>query len=459
MHAPELIGYNVHPASDRESMLKSIGVKAIEDLFATIPSSLLLNQPLDLPARLPEWKLERRFRELSGCNQTTHEFQTFLGGGAYEHYIPETVRTIASRGEFLTAYTPYQPEMSQGTLRVLHDFQTLMAKLLGQPAVNCSVYDGATALAESSWMACRITGNKRLVVAANIWPEYQAVLETYMQGRGVELVIMPSEPTTGEIDLAAMTSLVAESPTAAVIAQSPNRYGVIESVAEITKCCHGADTLAVVSCYPISLGCLRSPGSNDTDIICCEAQPLGLELNAGGPYLGVIATRQEFELHLPGRLVGVCDNLKGEPVLALVKEEREQHVARHKATSHICSNQALLALRTSVYLATLGEQGFRRISSLCAAKARYLYDKLIAIKGIKSAKTGAFFNEFLINLPCPAGVILKMLRENQIFGGIDFSEWEPSENHRLLIAVTEVKTREDLDQFVHHFQTALNAAT
>ena len=459
MHAPELTGYNVHPPSDRTAMLGKIGVDTIEDLWTAIPSTVRLRRSLNLPAPRTEWNLRSHLESLARLNQHSGTMQSYLGGGAYEHSIPETVRSLAARGEFLTAYTPYQPEMSQGVLRVLHDFQRLMAQLLGQTSVNCSVYDGATALAEATWMACRATDRKRLIVSAALWPEYRAVLDTYCRGRGVEIVTLPSAPDSGQIDIQAVEPLLQQAPAAAVVLQTPNRYGVIEGIQSIAKLTAGTDALTIVSCYPVSLGCLRSPGEAGADIVACEAQSLGLELNAGGPYLGVIATRPELEEHLPGRLVGVCNDLKGEPALALVKEEREQHVARHQATSHICSNQAHLALRATIHLATLGEQGFRAVAQLCAAKAHYLCDKLQQIEGVQTAKSGPFFNEFLIELPQPPTVVLPRLRDRGVFGGIDVSTWEPDLNRHLLIAVTEVKSKAELDFFAQELAATLSAST
>lgn len=436
-------------------MLESIGAPDIEALFAAIDPSVRLKRPLNLPAPLTEWALQRHFRNLAAQNQTSETMACFLGGGAYEHYIPETVRSIASRGEFLTAYTPYQPEMSQGILRVLFDFQTLMARLLGLPSVNCSVYDGATALAEAAWMTCRIRGHKRLVVASTLWPDYLEVLQTYMKGRSVEIELVPECNDRGQLDGDALKACLSHSPTAGVLIQSPNRYGIVERLPESIETIHQAEALAVVSCYPVSLGCLRSPGSLGADIVCAEAQSLGLELNAGGPYLGAIATREAFEGHLPGRIVGECRDLKGEPALALVKEEREQHVARHEATSHICSNQALLALRATVHLATLGEQGFRRVADLCAAKAHYLKERLTALDGVDCPKSGPTFNEFLLRLPVSSATFLKLMEAQGTFAGIDFSRLDPNYPQHILVAVTEVKSKSDLDTYVDRFQRAL----
>ena len=452
-----LVGYNVHTEADRSLMLKEMGLDSVEDLLEAIDPSIRLQRPLKLPRLLSEWALRRKLESLAQQNATTATHSSYLGGGAYQHYIPETVRAIASRGEFLTAYTPYQPEMSQGILRVLYDFQQLIGRILGQPAVNCSVYDGSTAIAEASWMACRISKRNRLLVSDGLWPQSLQVLKTYLRGRKVELVHVPAEPDTGRIDIEAARQLLGEEPTAGVIVQSPNRFGVLERIAAMSQLSHSAAAQSIASINPLIVGCLSPPGQEGADIVCCEAQPLGLELNAGGPYLGVIATRREHEEFLPGRIVGVCKDLRGEPAFALVKEEREQHVARHQATSHICSNQAILALRVSVHLSTLGELGFRRVAELNMAKAHYLEAQLAKLPGVRRAKSGSFFNEFLLDLPCEVSKLLARLQEKRILGGIDCSQWESPNSQRLLVAVTELKTKIELDEYANHFAQALRA--
>jgi glycine dehydrogenase subunit 1 len=450
-----MIGYNVHTPADREAMLAAIGVASIDDLFAQIPAEVRLTRELSLPGPMSEWELARHMRALAARNATTLTHLSFLGGGAYEHYIPAVVPAIASRGEYLTAYTPYQPEMSQGLLRVLHDFQIVMSRLLGLPAVNCSVYDGATALAESAWMASQITGIRHVLVSELVWRDWRTVLETYMAGRGVALTAVPSDPATGEIDLAALEALLAKQPAAAVLVQTPNQAGVIEPLRRVAERAHAHGALLVASWHPLLSGVFATPGELGADIVCGEAQPLGLPLNAGGPYLGVMATRAEHEKHLPGRIVGECSDLKGEPALALVKEEREQHVSRYNATSHICSNQALLAVRALVYLCTVGERGLHEIARLNVQKAHWLCDRLCALPGVTRAVSGRFFNEFLLRLPCPASALLRELEAEGIFGGLDYSRFDEGGGDRLLVAVTEVRSRADLERAVAAFAGAL----
>jgi glycine dehydrogenase subunit 1 len=456
-HDALLTGYNVHPESDRALMLEAVGVREIEDLFAQIPATVRLQRALNLPEPLTEWELEKRFGELAAKNATTRTHLSFLGGGAYEHYIPATVDAMASRGEYLTAYTPYQPEMSQGLLRVLHDFQRMVQALLGLPATNCSVYDGATALAEAAWMACCIKGVDHLAVSEAIWPQYRNVLETYMKGREVSIAWVKSVPATGEVDLDHLRDILLDRNAAAFLVQTPNQFGVIEPLRQISSLCREHVTLSNVSVYPMTLGCLESPGKLGADIVTAEAQSLGIPLAAGGPYMGLIATHEEYEKYLPGRIVGDCIDLKGEPALALIKEEREQHVSRDKATSHICSNQALMALRASVYLSTLGEEGFRKVSGLCAIKAHELADALCRIPGVRLAFSGKFFNEFLLEVPVSPSALLSGLRESGIFGGINVAEWNPETPWRshLLIAVTELRSRSELARMASAFESVV----
>ena len=432
----ELSGYNVHRSSDTQQMLEVIGVKSIDELFEDIPLGIRLARPLNLPEPMTEWQLQREMSRLASSNATVRTHLSFLGGGAYAHHIPAVVDYMCNRGEFLTAYTPYQPEMSQGLLQVLFEYQLSVSKLVGLPSVNCSLYDGATALAEAAWMACSIKDIKRLIVSKTIWPEWLEVLETYMKGRGVDLHYLDDD-TTGMVDLAGLQSAAA-APTAAVLIQSPNRYGVIEDIATIASICKERDILTNVAVYPIACGLLKPPGELGADIVTCEGQALGIPLSAGGAYLGVLATHKEYERYLPGRIVGKLVDLRGESAYALIKEEREQHVSRDRATSHICSNQALHAMRAAIYLACVGEVGMREIAAQNTAKAHHLADLLTMIEGVKFFKSGNFFNEFTLTLPVPVELVLERLLEYGIFGGIGLG------SHEVLIAVTELHSRADL---------------
>jgi len=456
---PLLSGHNVHPATDREAMLQAVGAETVEDLFSQIPASIRLQRQLDLPGPMPEWMLERKMRGLAAQNATTLTHLSFLGGGVYEHHVPAVSDAVAGRGEYLTAYTPYQPEMSQGLLRYLLDFQIVLGRLLGRHAVNCSVYDGATALAEAAWMACCQTGRERVLVSEGVWPEYRQVLQTYMNGRGVEVLEVPLEERTGRTDLLKLEQTLGETSPATFIVQTPNQLGVIEELTPLIEASHAANSLCNVSVNPLLIGLTKSPGELGADIVTCEAQSLGLPMHAGGPYLGVVATREDFKHLLPGRIVGVCDDIKGEEALALVSEEREQHVSRDKATSHICSNQAWLALKVVIHLAWLGENGFQRLAELCAKKARYFRNKLLQIPRVRPAVEGEFFHEFAIDLPVPAGEVLEKLEEKGIFGGIQLRNERQAhpEPRRLLIAVTETKSKADLDRAATAFRAAISS--
>lgn len=441
------VGYNVHTGSDVQAMLEVMGLSSVEQLFADVPAQVRLRRDLDLPPALSEWELMRDVRAMADKNSTTLTHASFLGGGAYEHYIPAVVDAIVSRGEFLTAYTPYQPEMSQGLLQALFEFQVLVGRLLGQESVNCSVYDGATALAESCWMMCSASGKRRLVVAQAIWPEYREVLATYLTPRGVTIDYVAQDAFTGLADVAAMTALVATGDVAGVVLQSPNALGVIEDVSALSQVCKQNKTLLAACVNPLLCGWLEAPGKLGADIVVCEGQPLGLPLSAGGPYVGIIACAKPLERYLPGRLVGRVHDLNGKLGYALIKEDREQHVARDKATSHICSNQALNAIRAAIHLSCLGESNFMRIAEVNAANAVMLREFLVEIPGVKQLRSGVHFNEFAIELPVTAAQFCAQMREAGFFAGVPIAADLAGHERGLLIAATETKNRSDLEAY------------
>jgi glycine dehydrogenase subunit 1 len=444
------VGYNVHTASDLHAMLQVMGLHSVEQLFEDVPAQVRLRGELDLPPALSEWELMRDVRTMADMNASTLTHSSFLGGGAYEHYIPAVVDAIVSRGEFLTAYTPYQPEMSQGLLQALFEFQTLVGKLLGRECVNCSVYDGATALAEACWMMCSATGKRRVVVAQAVWPEYQEVLNTYLLPRGVTVDYVLQDPVTGLANLAAMTAKLVGNDVAGVVLQTPNAFGVVEDVTAVSSTCKKSGVLLSVCVNPLLCGWLEAPGQLGADIVVCEGQPLGLPLSAGGPYVGIIACAKPLERYLPGRLVGRVHDLNGKLGYALVKEDREQHVARDKATSHICSNQALNAIRVAVYLACLGERNFMQIAEANAANAVLLRDLLLALPDIKLLRTAVHFNEFAIELPIPAAVFCERMKRIGIFAGLPLAEALAGHQRGLLVAVTETKSEADLQSYAKH---------
>jgi glycine dehydrogenase subunit 1 len=444
------LGYNVHTASDVQDMLQVMGLHSVEQLFEDIPAQVRLHRELSLPPALSEWQLMRDVRAMADMNASTLTHASFLGGGAYEHYIPAVVDAIVSRGEFLTAYTPYQPEMSQGLLQALFEFQTLVGKLLGRECVNCSVYDGATALAEACWMMCSATGRRRVVVAQAVWPEYQEVLNTYLIARGVTVDYVLQDPVTGLSDVVAMTAKLDGNDVAGVVLQTPNAFGVIEDVATLSKICKQKSVLLTVCVNPLLCGWLEAPGQLGADIVVCEGQPLGLPLSAGGPYIGIIACAKSLERYLPGRLVGRVHDLNGKLGYALVKEDREQHVARDKATSHICSNQALNAIRVAVHLACLGERNFMQIAKANAASSLVLRDLLLELPGIKLLRTGVHFNEFAIELPMPVTEFCVRMKRAGIFAGVPLAESLAGHRRGLLVAVTETKSMADLQAYSKH---------
>ena len=439
-------------------MLDVMGLHSVEQLFSDIPAQVRLRRDLALPQTLNEWELQRDVRAMADMNASTLSHSSFLGGGAYEHYIPAVVDAIVSRGEFLTAYTPYQPEMSQGLLQALFEFQTLVGKLLARDCVNCSVYDGATALAEACWMMCSATGKRRVVLAQAVWSDYQDVLNTYLLPRGVTVDYVPQDPVTGLANAAAMTAKLAGNDVAGVVVQSPNALGVIEDVAALSSVCKASGVLLTACVNPLLCGWLEAPGQLGADIVVCEGQPLGLPLSAGGPYIGIIACAKPLERYLPGRLVGRVHDLNGKLGYALVKEDREQHVARDKATSHICSNQALNAIRVALYLACLGERNFMQIAEANAANAAALCDLLLALPGVKRLRTGAHFNEFAIELPLASAEFCARMKRLGVFAGVPLSEALVGHTRGLLIAVTETKNMADLKSYAKHAKACLEGA-
>ncbi|MGY8903041.1 MAG: aminomethyl-transferring glycine dehydrogenase subunit GcvPA [Burkholderiales bacterium] len=448
-------GYNVHTQVDIDAMLAAMGLHCIEELFADIPDSVRLKRPLDLPAPLSEWALLRDVRELASRNSSTQTHACYLGGGAYEHYIPAVVEAVASRGEFLTAYTPYQPEMSQGLLQALFEFQVLAGRLLGRECVNCSVYDGATALAEAAWMMCSASGKRRLLLPPSLWPTYREVLQTYLLPRGVQLDSVPRDAATGLIDNAALAKLLQARDVAGVLVQSPNALGVVEDVASAAALCQQHQALLCVSVNPLLCAWIESPGQLGADIVACEGQPLGLPLNAGGPYIGIIACAKPLERFLPGRLVGRLHDLNGQLGYALVKEDREQHVARDKATSHICSNQALNAIRVAVHLACLGEHNLLRVAQANAANAAYLQKRLLAVPAVRPLCSGTAFNEFALELPVDATLFCERMLARGIFAGLPLAPALAGHSRGLLVAVTETKTQADLNAYAAQASTVL----
>ncbi len=402
-----------------------------------------------MPPALTESELESHVRRLARRNVTASERICFLGGGAYDHFVPAAVDEIASRGEFYTAYTPYQPEASQGSLQAFFEFQSLICRLTGMDVSNASLYEGATAASEAAFMSMRVTGRHgNIVVAGSVHPEYRQVLETYLSDFQTKLVVVPTDD--GIIDPNRLAEAVTAN-TACVIFQQPNFFGCLERADELVEAAHAGGALAVSIFDPLSLGVLARPGEYGADIAVAEGQSLGIPLQYGGPYLGLFTCREEFVRKMPGRLVGLTTDRNGKPAYVLNLQAREQHIRRGKATSNICTNQGLMALRATVYLSLLGPQGLREVSELCLRKAHYAAEQLGEVEGVSLAYRQPFFKEFLIRTKEPAHLVAERARVRGIdvgpllsrFNGAGVSE--ELSDHVFLVAVTELRSRTEID--------------
>lgn len=441
-----------HSDDDRLAMLKTIGVQGIEDLFKDIPQSLQSQISYhQLPQEgLTEQALQKQLKSL-GQHNAAAQMDSFLGGGAYHRFIPMAVNTIASRSEFYTAYTPYQPEIAQGTLQVGYEFQTMIAELTGMDVANASVYDGGVAVAEAAFMAFRITKKQRLLVPQYLNPEYRAILETYAQG--IEDIVLETYETISQLQTLADTNNIA-----AVVVQTPDYLGQIHQLKEVRAFCDANKALLIVSCEPVGLGVLQSPGEQGADIVVGDIQPLGNNLSFGGPYGGFMATKTKHMRQLPGRLVGKTVDQSGRPCYSLTLQTREQHIRREKATSNICTNQALNVLKATVYMALQGPQGLRDIATVSAQRAHYLAEKLTAIRGVQLLKPDQpFLFEFAIAVPVCVDALLGKLAEANILGGIPLKKQFAQHPEGLLIAVTELNEPETLDRYAQVFTDAITS--
>lgn len=427
----------------RRGMLQAIGAASMDELFQQIPAALRLTRPLALPPPLTELELEAELARQARRNVAGRI--GFLGGGAYDHFIPAVVDEIAARGEFYTAYTPYQPEASQGSLQAFFEYQSLICRLSGMEVSNASLYEGGTAVSEAAFMAMRVTGrHERVVVLGSVHPEYRQVLATYTRNLSVEIVTLPTPEGTADLD---RVRAALDDRTACLIWQSPNVYGCVEESRELATLAHERGALAIVSFDPISLGLLSRPGDYGADIAVAEGQSLGTPLQYGGPYLGVLACRQEFVRKMPGRIVTLTTDRRGQLCYVLGLQTREQHIRREKATSNICTNQGLLALRAAVYLSLLGPQGLREVAELCCRKAHYAAERLSEIPGVELMFARPFFKEFVLrceNVPALA----QRAREAGFDVGPELRRLEAQQPEGLLVAVTERRTREEIDRLV-----------
>lgn len=427
---------------DRAEMLKTIGVEAIEDLFAEIPKKVRYQGRLQIPEAMSESTLVRHMQKLAKQNATTEEYISFLGAGVYEHYIPSVVNHVISRSEFYTAYTPYQPEISQGELQAIFEFQTMICELTGMEVANSSMYDGPTSLAEAANLAVGHTRKKKVVISQAVHPEAREILHTNAQGQGYEVIEVPV--TEGITDLAKLGEM-ADEDTAAVIIQSPNFFGNIEPLSKIEPIAHKGKGLFIVSANPMSLGILKAPGDFGADIVVGDAQPFGIPTSFGGPHCGYFATTKKLMRKMPGRVVGQTVDEEGQRGFVLTLQAREQHIRRDKATSNICSNQALNALAAAVYLSALGKRGIVEVAKQNIQKAHYAKKRLSQVKGVQVVDEQPFFNEFVIQLDQPVAEVNKKLLDKGILGGYDLERVYPERKGQMLIAVTELRTKEEID--------------
>ncbi len=423
------VPYFPNTEEDRREMLKAIGVSSVEELFQDIPAAYR-NPVLDLPPPLPELELKREMEELARKNWTSGDYACFLGGGAYRHYVPAVVRQIVSRGEFMTSYTPYQPEVSQGTLQATYEFQSLICQLTGMDIANAGMYDGASAFAEAALMACRVTGRESILVLDTVNPAYRQVLETYAGAQGLQVQAVSSR----QVDV--------EEGIACLMVQNPNFFGYLEELEEMAVKAHQQDALLVVSVDPISLGLFRPPGKYGADIVVGEGQSLGVLMSFGGPYVGLFACQEQYLRQMPGRIVGKTVDTVGRTGYVLTLQAREQHIRRARATSNICTSEALIGLAATAYLSALGKRGFRHIAELCYHKAHYTASLIQELPGYSLPLGGTFFREFVVQCPLSPSEINERLLDRDIIGGLDVSDSVPN---GMLLCVTEMNSRQEIE--------------
>ncbi|NJD67152.1 MAG: aminomethyl-transferring glycine dehydrogenase [Candidatus Methylomirabilota bacterium] len=437
--------YIPNTEADCRAMLDAIGVRSSDELFADIPSKLRLKRGLNLAPPLSEAGLRRHMKELAGRNADVEQYASFLGAGAYHHFIPAAVSHLVFRAEFYTAYTPYQPELSQGTLQAIYEYQTLVCQLTGMDVANASMYDGSSALAEAILMAYRINGRPEVVLPVAVHPEYRMVCRTYVSNLGLQLHEVPYT-SRGTTDLKRVKAALSDR-TCAVVVQSPNFFGVLESLDELAEAAHRAGALLIVAvAEPVSFGIVRSPGEYGTDIVVGEGQGFGNHLNFGGPYLGMFASREAYLRNMPGRLVGQTTDTAGRPGYVLTLATREQHIRRERATSNICTNEGLCALAATVQLALLGRSGLRELALLNLRKAAYAKKAISTLRTCELRFTGATFNEFVVRVKkgTPAQVNRALLAKG-IIGGLELGRFYPELSDCLLLCVTEQNSREVID--------------
>jgi glycine dehydrogenase subunit 1 len=436
--------YIANTPEDIQEMLKAIGLESVDQLFEDIPKDIKLSRELDLPKSKSELEVSSYLKKLADKNCSMSELTSFLGAGAYDHYIPSIVNHVISRSEFYTSYTPYQPEISQGTLQYIFEFQTLIANLTGMDLANASLYDGGTAVVEAALMAAAYSKKDEIIISKSVKPDARKILHTYAHVQ--DLKVIEVDIKDGVTDMEALDGLVSDN-TAAVIVQSPNFFGIIEDLEAIGEIAHkGKKTTFIASVDPISLGILKKPGDMNVDVVVGEGQSLGIPVSFGGPYLGFMAVKKDYVRKIPGRIVGQTEDLDGKRSFVLTLTAREQHIRREKATSNICSNQGLNSLAATVYMVTMGKEGLREVALQSTKKAHYAYEQLIKSGKFKPAFDKPFFKEFALTSDIEPEKVNAELRKENIIGGYDLGKEYPQLKNSILYAVTEKRTKEEIDK-------------
>lgn len=446
-----------HTDADVASMLAAIGARRIDDLFDEIPESLLIGELAGVPIGLNEMDVSRLMRERAAQDGVP---LCFAGAGAYDHHIPAAVWSIVTRGEFYSAYTPYQAEASQGTLQLIYEYQTAMTRLTGMDVSNASMYDGASALAEAVLMAERSRkkgGTRRVIVPTSVHPAYRKVLKSIVGAQQIELIEVAFDQVTGKLDTAALAALDLPEFTALMIPQ-PNYFGVLEDIDALTDWAHARGALVIAVVNPVSLALLKAPGrwgADGADIVCGDGQPLGVPMSSGGPYFGFLCCKQELVRNMPGRIVGRTTDLDGRIGFALTLQAREQHIRRAKATSNICTNQGLLVTAATIYMAMVGTEGLRRVAAQSAANTRALRDALTAIDGVKPAFSGTFFHEVALRIGKPARIVIDALARDGLLAGVAVGADYEGMDDVLLVCATESRNAEDIARFANALRDCL----
>lgn len=431
--------------NEKREMLETIGIEQIADLFADIPQEMMLEGDLDLPEALSEAELIRHFKQLAAKNNDATKSVSFLGAGSYDHLIPSIIKHVVGRGEFLTAYTPYQAEITQGVLQSIFEYQTLISEITGMEASNASMYDGASALAEACLMSCAATRKELVVLPSTLHPEWKEVTQTYLEHQDVDIFYMPMDPETGTVDINALDE-IPWSEAACVVVQQPNFFGLLENVSALKTRIKEHGALLVMAVDPISLSLLKSPGEQGADIVVGDGQSLGNTMSFGGPSLGFFATSGKLIRRMPGRVVGETVDTEGRRGFVLTLQTREQHIRREKATSNICSNQALNALTATIYLSIMGKEGFREVGYHCLQKAHYMKNRLLEIPGLTSPFTAPSFREFVIQGAVDWEEINLKLVDHGFIGGLPLARF--GQPDLVLFSVTEARTKQEIDNFV-----------